>query len=532
MYATTTSLSLEQVTTDMCEQITKLTRTLATWMHDQPHTLADLEHHVVRLLKELGASLIAQLCTLAAHTDLPNTIACACGHLAHFERFRPAKVTTLLGPLSFSRPYYLCPACRHGQHPLDVQLQLCAGSQSAALEELLALLGATQNSFAQAAEILERLTLLHLAPNTIRQATEQFGATLVAEHSAEQTAEQSPSGARPQASRAQPKRLYITLDGVFVHLRQTGWSELKLGCCYQTLTRPNPRQSETIQIYAANACYTTTLAASQDFGWQLWQQAVQSGLLETNEVVVVADGAHWIWNIVEKHFPQAIQIVDWYHASAYVWSAASAIWGETGAGRTLWAEQQLERLWQGQVSDVVSELAQSVECGEGVRAALSYYTTHQRRMDYATYRAQGLQIGSGSAESGCKQVVSARLKQAGMRWSAAGAEAVAMLRAWLKSGRWDEAVALRPKRRRGYKRKQECGGQHTNQEQQQTHHKHDQNTKRQTSRGKTLENELLAQVQSELALQRGKNVWANRRYPAPKQQRSDQTGAPILTLPT
>lgn len=528
MHATTTPSSPEQVTKDMCEQMTKLTRTLANWMQDQPHTLADLEHHVVRLLKDLGASLIAQLCTLAVGTDLPDTIACACGHLARFERFRPAQVTTLLGPVSFSRPYYLCSACAHGQHPLDEQLQFCAGSRSAALDELLALLGATQNSFAQAAEILERLTLLHLAPNTIRQATEQFGASLVAV----QTADHPPSGARPHPTRPQPKRLYITFDGVFVHLPETGWSELKLGCCYQTLTRPNPSKPQTSQIYAVNACYTTTLACSQEFGWQLWQQAVENGVLAADEVVVVADGAHWIWNIAQKHFPQAIQIVDWYHASAYIWSAASAIWGETAAERTLWAEQQVERLWKGQVADVMRELEQRVECGEGVRAALSYYTTHQQRMDYATYRAQGLQIGSGSAESGCKQVVSARLKGAGMRWSAAGAEAVAMARAWLKSGRWDEGVARQPRRRRGYKRKQDCGGQHTKQDQQQTEHDHAQKAKAQTSRGKTLGAELLAQVQTELAEQRDKNVWANRRYPAPKQQRTDQTVVPTLTLAT
>ena len=135
-------------------------------------------------------------------------------------------------------------------------------------------------------------------------------------------------------------------------------------------------------------------------------------------------------------------------------------------------------------------------------------------------------------ESGCKQVVQARLKQTGMIWNRSGAEAVALLRAWLKSGRWGEAVALQPRRRRGYKRKQHCAEQHTKQEHQQTDYKHAQKLKRQTSRGKTLSAELLAQVQTELAEQRGKNVWANRRYPTRKHQPTDQTGAQALTLPT
>lgn len=82
--------------------------------------------------------------------------------------------------------------------------------------------------------------------------------------------------------------------------------------------------------------------------------------------------------------------------------------------------------------------------GDGVTVAISYYTTHQGRMQYPDYRARGLQIGSGTIESACKQLVSARLKLVGMIWHAAGAEAVAVVRAWLTSDRWSEAMGLRP----------------------------------------------------------------------------------------
>ena len=134
----------------------------------------------------------------------------------------------------------------------------------------------------------------------------------------------------------------------------------------------------------------------------------------------MGDGAHWIWNLADTHFPEATQIVDWYHASEYIWGAASAIWGESHPQRELWAHQQLDALWEGKEEEVVAVLEQHQAAGAGVTEALSYYTTHRGRMDYATYRARGLQIGSGSAESGCKQLVSARLKQAGMIWEASG----------------------------------------------------------------------------------------------------------------
>src|SRR5207244_4238797 len=128
-------------------------------------------------------------------------------------------------------------------------------------------------------------------------------------------------------------------------------------------------------------------------------------------------------------------------------------------------------------------------------------------MDYASYRARGMQIGSGSAESACKQLVSARLKQAGMIWDASGAEAVAVVRAWLKSERWEEAIRLRGVRSRSYRRKQ------TGEERPRSEGK-DQAGKQQASvvverqaqgSRQELSAEVLAQVQADLAQGKGKN---------------------------
>lgn len=440
----------EHLVTTLSEQTATLTRTLANWMQAEPHSLAEVEQHVLRLFKELAASLVAALCSLAAPSQPPRTIACPCGALARFQRLRNAQVTTLLGPLSIQRAYYLCPSCGQGQHPLDTQLQFCAGSRSAALDELLALLGATQDSFAQAAVVLERLTLVHISPNSVRAATQELGALLAQQ--AQPTLPPAPSPPRPKLADPAPRRLYITMDGVMAHLRQRGWSEFKVGCCYLTRTCPDRTRPQQLQIRAHSSSYITALSEAHSFGWYMWEEAVRRGVLAAEEVVVLGDGSHWIWNIADTHFPGATQIVDWYHASSYVWEAGNALWGESGARRAEWVKQQLDALWEGKVDVVLAELREHQGEGEAIEAALSYYTTHQSRLDYAAYRARGLQIGSGSAESGCKQVISARLKQAGMIWEASGAEAVAVVRAWLKSERWEEAIRKRPVRTRSYQR--------------------------------------------------------------------------------
>jgi Uncharacterised protein family (UPF0236) len=505
----TTALSpAEHLTTTMTERMTTLTRTLSSWMQEQEHTLAEAEQQVVRVLKDVGATLLAGLCSLAAPAQPAASIPCPCGHTAAYQRQRTAQVTTLLGPIRIERSYYLCAVCGHGQHPLDTQLQVCAGSRSAALDELLALLGATQDSFVQAAQVLERLTLVQVSATSVRQATEQLGCVLL-EQQAQERSEPDASPARRSCATARPSRLYISMDGVLAHLHERGWSEIKVGCCYHTQTRQDRKRPERQQIRAHSPSYVSALEEAQSFGWQLWQEAVRRGVLSSEEVIVLGDGAHWIWNIAAKHFPRAIQIVDWYHASGYLWNAASAIWGEAHPQRADWAHTQLDKLWESKVAEVLLELEQWRERGEAVEAALSYYSEHQKRMDYASYRARGLQIGSGSVESACKQVVSARLKQAGMIWDADGAEAVATVRAWLLSERWEEAIALRGVRRRSYRRKQAEVEREGNEGK---HHAGEQQAKAMVeslakAQRQELAADVLGQVQAELAQGRGKNGW-------------------------
>ena len=319
------------------------------------------------------------------------------------------------------------------------------------MSELLALLGATQDPFAQATDVLARLCLVEVCPNSARAATEELGALLRAQ-AEEVIAQAEATHTPPVAITPAPPRLYLSMDGVLAHMHDAGWKELKTGCVYTTRTHRPRTRPDKVALRAEAQSYVVALADASTFGWQLWAEACRRGMTSSSELVVLGDGAHWIWNLAPEHFPTATQILDWYHASAYIWNAATAIYGEGSALRTPWAQQQRDALWEGQVAQVLRVLESYGGKGEAVSDAISYYTTHQARMDYPSYRARGLQIGSGTIERSCKQLVSARLKLAGMIWDTDGAEAVAVVRAWLKSNRWDDAMRLRPPPRRTYRR--------------------------------------------------------------------------------
>jgi hypothetical protein len=435
----------------LAEQMATLARSLGEWVQAEPRPLQEIETHVVRLLHELGNELLTALLPLAAPARPQPDLPCNCGQVAAYERQRSATLTTLLGRISFTRAIYACAHCGERLAPLEQQLQVAPGGLSLGLQELLALLGATQDSFAQATSVLERLCLVQVCPNSARAATEELGA-LLGEHAHDDVQRAKQTQQAPPARTPAPPRLYISMDGVLAHIHHAGWKELKTGCVYTTRTRRSQKQPEQLELRAEGQSYVAALADADSFGWQLWAEACRRGLSEQSEVVVLGDGAHWIWNLAADHFPQATQIVDWYHASQYIWRAAATVYGETNEQRVEWARQQLNVLWEGRVAELLVVLEPYRAKGEGVSEALSYFTSHQARMDYPTYRARGLQIGSGPVESACKQLVSARLKLAGMIWDAEGAEAVAVVRAWLKSERWAEAMRLRPPPRRTYRR--------------------------------------------------------------------------------
>jgi hypothetical protein len=395
---TTLPLTQGGIVQDMTNRITALVLRLQAWMGQETPDLQQLEERVIGSVKDLGSALLVSLCQLLVLPDPPATHPCPCGASARLQRIRPATCRTLLGPLTLHRPYYLCSACHQGCAPLDQHLGFCAGSRSAALDEVLALLGATQDSFADAATVLERLTLLQVAPNTVRAATEQLGAVLAEVEQAQVTAlqaDQLPAVALP----APAGPLCVSLDGVQAHLTPEGWKELCVGAVYQVRACCPGSERRVDAVQAEAISYVAELGNQREaFGWQLYAEALRRGATST-DLVVVGDGAHWLWELAALHFPQATQILDWYHATEYVWHAATAIWGERHLDRTTWAEQQLQALWEGRITEVLAELQHHRSAGDDVRVAWTYFTNQQARMNYPAYRARGFPIGSGTIDT-------------------------------------------------------------------------------------------------------------------------------------
>jgi hypothetical protein len=190
--------------------------------------------------------------------------------------------------------------------------------------------------------------------------------------------------------------------------------------------------------------YVARRARASTFGPLLYERAVQAGLSRAREVVVLGDGAHWIWDLAEDHFPGAVQIVDLWHAQQHVWNVAHAVFGRGTAAGAIWAETLCTSLVQGQITALVTAIQALPpvapppgQCRSVPEVEAHYFARNAARMRYPLFRAQGMQVGSGIAEAACKTVVSTRAKRSGMRWTPVGLDRLLALRTAVLNDTYD-----------------------------------------------------------------------------------------------
>ncbi|HEX5325899.1 MAG TPA: ISKra4 family transposase [Acetobacteraceae bacterium] len=396
--------------------------------------LAAAEQRVRTGIGAIGTRLLEAGLAARGSGKTGARIDCACGGTACFEGYRPKGVQTLIGWVTVRRAYYACPHCGHGGCPLDAALGLARDSHSPGVRGLAARFGALL-PFGPAAATLAAAAGVQLSANTVRRVTETLGARREAQVIGE-VAHAWTAGLAPAAG-SPPDRLYVAMDGVRILGMDGAGREVKVGVIVPVARTP-------VGERRAAASYAASFEPAEAFGRRLALEAHRRGLEDATDIAVLGDGAAWIWNLAAEHFPAAVQIVDWFHASERIWELGRALFGTETPETTAWVEPQLGRLATGQAAALAADWRALPLRGEAAAVRdeqATYFTNQAERMAYDRYRAAGWDIGSGMVESACKYVIGAREKGPGMRWSEAGANAVAQLRVLLCNDQWDAVRA-------------------------------------------------------------------------------------------
>jgi len=340
---------------------------------------------------------------------------------------RSRRYQTPLGSLTLRRRVYGTP----GECRVDLQLSLPRDGWFTQVKELACALGVS-SEFANANRLLERCTGIQVSEKTLANHVERYGSELI-----ETQANQPTDGVCPvvssvsEAAAPTPKRpvFYVGADGIHTPLRQGKTREAKVGVMFWEAD--HLRLCKTRRILKRRD-YVATLDGVESFRDQLNRCYAQAVEQQPHQVVFLGDGAAWIWRMASVLFPDAIQILDFFHVSEYLWEVAREGFS-LSQQQQAWVETQQQHLKESQWQSVVQAAQRlppsSTELTDKVLRLVSYLTKNKDRIDYQRYLKRGLMIGSGVVESSNRRIVTVRLKQSGMFWSTSGAQAVMTLRA-------------------------------------------------------------------------------------------------------
>lgn len=346
-----------------------------------------------------------------------------------------------LGPLKLTRRVYRSESgwvCR-----ADEVLGLPADGWFRSVKELASALGVSSD-FAHATNLLARWSGVSVSDKSVANHVESYGEQLAQiETLAPLSAVCPVISSVSAASCPVPERpvLYIGADGIHTPLKQSATREAKVGVLFwQSEHRRLSAQRKGIRARE----YVATLESVEGFRAQLNQRYAQMVQQRPHQVVVLGDGAAWIWLMAELLFPEGIEILDFFHLSEYLWQVAKEAFPKLESVQHDWVEVQQALLKQSQWPQVIAALQRlppgSAQLKEVLERLESYINNNQTRIDYKRYLELGLMIGSGVVESSNRRIVTQRLKQSGMFWSQRGAQAVMSLRACYlsNSSRWHD----------------------------------------------------------------------------------------------
>ena len=329
--------------------------------------------------------------------------------------------------------------------PLDEQLGLKDKRYSEGVLKEMTWLSGAVNSFAEAEQVFMRIGHLSISDSSIWWRKEGWGERFKEVKEAEREKANTLGSAnsfREQVLGSE-KRMGVSMDGTMVHIRGERWKELKVGCSFDIDVFPTwnkETQEQEDLAHAVNNRYVAHLGGPKRLGQLLWADAKQRGWERAKDKEAVSDAAPWIWNLVQDHFYDARQAVDWYHATEHLADVAKWIHGEGTKGEKKWYKKAQKQLYQGHAQQIANELRKNASScadhSEDLEREANFFENNKRRMQYLELREDDFLIGSGMVESGCKQY-KARFCGPGMRWSRDGIGRLIPIRSTVMGGCFD-----------------------------------------------------------------------------------------------
>lgn len=430
----------------------RLTAGLSRSLAASDQNLGHLEEEILHSTRDLERKLLEEAAQKKADQSPP--VCPVCGHkLSRCTRDHPRTFQSRFGPVTIKRLRGWCRRCQAWRFPADHALGLSeTGGASPSVQEMAALT-VSKMPVQEASAVIERLTGVKLPPATLDREARRQGQRADKKRTQLDEQMRTAQGIEQMLPRPQePFTLVIELDawnirerddwGQSAHQRAAGqepsrWHWVYGGTCFRLDQRV---ESDGGRVRILSRGTVMTRGGVDDLRAQLFAEAQRHGLAQAAKVLVVADGAVWIWNLAGDRFAQAQQRLDYYHASQHLWAVAHALHPEDAAAARAWVQPLLQKLKNGRATALLNDLRALAKRlrqkkRQAVEAEVAYLESHRGRMDYAAARRAGEPQGSGAMESTCRQY-QCRFKRPGQFWSCAGDEGLMCLETFWRNDRW------------------------------------------------------------------------------------------------
>lgn len=394
-------------------------------------TLAQVSETIWALRQQLTGG-VAQTILEQTHPEEQRRQALQCATCAHLLRARPVvarTVETMIGAIELARPYFYCRHCHRGRYPFDEVLGLHEGRLQLDVQQAAADL-AIELPFDTAAAQFERLSGIRVSSERLHTCTNRVAEGLSMLDVAPSREEIDRRVAQVAQGRFRRPVLVLGIDGAYVPSRPESARGRRPGQAHQRARRARWqhewREAKGVRLYLLDGDRIVHVLSwhqiqnEHELGEAL-QQLKEAGLLptETVRLCIICDGAEWIWKHVQALFPQARQVLDYYHCSEYLHKVAKAQYGHSQQAQE-WVEATLTRLYMGKVGHVLGGLQRMQPTSEEALKAIDncwvYLNAHRGRTTYRQFRRGGYPLGSGGMESANKFICHVRLKRSGAWW--------------------------------------------------------------------------------------------------------------------
>ncbi len=424
-----------------------LTRFRAADAQNLGHLETQVAHDVQELLRTT-TQRAAQAKAEATPLRCP-----VCGQPLHRCSHRHARTfLTRFGDITVQRTRGYCKRCRKWRTPADTALGLEDTAGYSPAVQALAALAASKLPVAEASVVLEHLAGVKLPPATLDREAKRQGQR--AQRLRTQLDQQAATEKRQLELVLEPYQMIIQLDawnirerdawGQSATFRRRGheperWHWVYTGTVFRLDHRGETAGGRPVIVQRGYVFTRQGLDALRD---QLHAEALRRGLGQAASVLVIGDGAVWIWRLADDRWPQAKQRLDFYHAVQHLVAVGRALWGEDKVQFKAWLKPLVRQLKHESAVKVIRQLDEALAglpagpVAEAVTKEVAYFREHQHRMDYRAARRAGEPIGSGPVEATCRQG-QCRFKRPGQFWSTAGDEALLCLETFWRNVRWD-----------------------------------------------------------------------------------------------